>query len=103
MNRFSRVGLGAALVLLPLATRAATFRLLRVADNLTFPSCITQAPGDTNSLYIVENVVTNSPNNKPGRILRHDLSAGTNSVFFDLSSAPGANNNNRSEEHTSEL
>src|ERR1041385_477266 len=99
MNRLFRGGLVPALALVfvvisPRAVSAAGFRLLRLTDNLTFPSCLTQAPGDTNSLYIVENVVTNSPNNKSGRILRHDLSTGSNTVFLDLSATPGANNNN---------
>jgi glucose/arabinose dehydrogenase len=82
------------LALFSFHTFAATYKLESVASGLVFPSCVTQAPGDSNAIYIVENVVTNSPNNKLGRILRRDLIAQTNSVFLDLSAMPGANNNN---------
>jgi hypothetical protein len=82
------------LAFVPWVTSASTFRLERIVNGLTSPTCVAQAPGDTNSLYIAEGVVTNSPSNKVGRILKRDLLAQTNSVFLDLSTFPGANNNN---------
>ena len=83
-----------ALVFAAQPVLGATFKLTRIAEGLTFPTCVTQSPGDTNSLYIVEGIVTNSPDNKLGRILKRDLTAGTNSVFLDLSVLAGANNQN---------
>jgi hypothetical protein len=82
------------LVLFAGVSHGTTFQLERVVDGLNSPTCVTQAPGDTNSLYIVEGIVTNAPGLRLGRILKRDLSAQTNSVFLDLSAMPGASNNN---------
>lgn len=59
----------------------AQYTVTQILDGLNQPIYITQAPGDDNSLYIVERSVNG---NDVGRILRHNPTTGINTTFVDL-------------------
>lgn len=57
------------------------FTIERVVGDLNQPIYMTQAPGDDNSLYIVERA---DPGNAVGRILQYDQVTNAKSTFLDL-------------------
>ncbi len=73
----------ATLVTLGLLAAAvrAEFRVERVVGGLNQPTYVTQAPGDSSSLYIVER---QGPNFDAGRILKYDFASRTSNVFLDF-------------------
>lgn len=77
-------GVGAAALAVGLLTAAssrAAYRIERVVTGLNQPMFVAQAPGDSSSLYIVER---QGPTGGAGRILKRDLTTGTNEVFLDF-------------------
>ncbi|MGD9635012.1 MAG: PQQ-dependent sugar dehydrogenase [Pirellulales bacterium] len=76
--------LRAAVACLLLATASqspAEYKVERVVAGLNQPTSMTQAPGDNNSIYIVERA---DNGNSLGRIRNYNLQTGTFSTFLDL-------------------
>src|SRR5262245_32253685 len=74
----SRISLSALVVLGFLSPRLARadVRLERIATGLTSPTFVTQAPGDNNSLYIVQRNFT---------VVKYDLTTRASSTILNLS------------------
>lgn len=75
-----------AVVLSPVPA-LAQFTVERVVGDLNQPVYMTQAPGDNNSLYIVERA---DPGNAVGRILKYDQQTDVKSTFLDLTGSINA-------------
>jgi glucose/arabinose dehydrogenase len=71
-------------LILTVSTAQAAFRLVPIKTGLNQPTHVAQAPGDTSSVYIMERITPGSPTTM-GRILKHDLTTGTSTPFFDFS------------------
>src|SRR5262245_58350152 len=73
---------GAACLLLAAASQLrAEYKVERVVAGLNQPISMTQAPGDSNSIYIVERADTG---NTLGKIRNYNLQTGAFSTFLDL-------------------
>jgi len=82
MNRFAlRAAFASICVFAVQPTAEAQYTVTQILDGLNQPIYITQAPGDDDSLYIVERSVNGGD---VGRVLRHDPTTGINTTFVDL-------------------
>lgn len=87
MRRAIRSGERLALAICSVACVAVgaahgAYTVQRVVGGLNQPIYMTQAPGDSSSLYIVERA---DPNNQLGKIRKFDLQSQTFTTFLDLS------------------
>jgi hypothetical protein len=71
-----------AFVFLAAPVFAQIYTVERIAGDYNQPVYLTQAPGDDNSLFIIERV--NAGTNNIGRIVKLDQQAGTTTTFLDL-------------------
>ena len=71
-----------SLAILPAASARAEFQVRRVATGLNQPTFVTQAPGDSTNLYIVERT---GPGGTLGGIIRYDPATRRRTTFLDLS------------------
>src|SRR3954454_16834748 len=75
-------GLLAAFVLCAARGSFAEYRIERVASGLNQPSSVAFAPGDNNTMYIVERSQNNNVN--MGKVLKYDIATRTKSTILDL-------------------
>src|SRR6188472_111122 len=60
----------------------AEYRIERIASGLNQPSSVAFAPGDNNTMYIVERAQNNNVN--MGKVLRYDIATRTKTTILDL-------------------
>src|SRR5262245_48977143 len=66
-----------------LATARADYRLERVGSGFTQPTYISQAPGDSDNIYILERRAV-STSTKLGRVLKFNLATRTSTTLLDF-------------------
>src|SRR3954462_3429887 len=76
----------AALVLGAASGSFAEYRIERIASGLNQPSLVAFAPGDNNTMYILER--SQNDKNSLGKVLKYDIPTRTKSTILDLSSRP---------------
>src|SRR5215467_5938224 len=74
----------AALLLGIVRSSFAEYRIERIASGLNQPSSIVFAPGDNNTMYILERTQNNNVN--MGKVLKYDIATRTKTTILDLSS-----------------
>jgi hypothetical protein len=74
----------AAVVLVAARGSFAEYRIERIASGLNQPSSISFAPGDNNTMYILERAQNNNVN--MGKVLRYDIPTRTKTTILDLGS-----------------
>src|SRR3954447_13289849 len=72
----------AALMLCAARGSFADYRIERIASGLNQPSSVAFAPGDNNTMYIVERSQNNNVN--MGKVLKYDIATRTKSTILDL-------------------
>src|SRR4051812_12113249 len=80
------VSLLAALVLCAARGSFAEYRIERIASGLNQPSSVAFAPGDNNTMYILER--SQNDNANLGKVLKYDIATRTRTTILDLSSRP---------------
>src|SRR4051812_23399844 len=80
------VGLLAALVLCAARGSFAEYRIERIASGLNQPSSVAFAPGDNNTMYILER--SQNDNANLGKVLKYDIATRTRTTILDLGSRP---------------
>ena len=76
----------AALVLCAARGGFAEYRIERIASGLNQPSSVAFAPGDTNTMYILER--SQNDNVNLGKVLKYDIPTRTKTTILDLASRP---------------
>src|SRR6476660_4314779 len=76
----------AALVLCAARASFAEYRIERIASGLNQPSSAAFAPGDNNTMYILERAQNN--NFSLGKVLKYDIATRTKTTILDLGSRP---------------
>src|SRR4051812_3141969 len=76
----------AAVVLCAARSSFAEYRIERIASGLNQPSSVAFAPGDNNTMYILER--SQNDNNNLGKVLKYDIPTRTKSTILDLGSRP---------------
>jgi hypothetical protein len=76
----------AALVLCATRGSFAEYQIQRIASGLDQPSSAAFAPGDNNTMYIVER--TQNDNASLGKVLKYDIATRTKTTILDLVSRP---------------
>src|SRR3954453_18693638 len=72
----------AALVLCAARGSFAEYRIERIASGLNQPSSVAFAPGDNNTMYILERSQNDDVN--LGKVLKYDIATRTKSTILDL-------------------
>lgn len=84
-RQFARTIIGLAAFFLSATDAAfAEYRIERVASGLNQPSSVAFAPGDNNTMYILERTQNNNFN--MGKVLKYDIATRTKTTILDLSS-----------------
>src|SRR4051794_28543327 len=76
----------AALMLCAARGSFAAYRIERIASGLNQPSSIAFAPGDNNTMYILERSQNDDAN--LGKVLKYDIATRTKSTVLDLGNRP---------------
>src|SRR6478672_1112685 len=74
----------AAIVLGAARGSFAEYRIERIASGLNQPSSVAFAPGDNNTMYILERTQNNNVN--MGKVLKFDIATPTKTTILDLGS-----------------
>jgi hypothetical protein len=74
----------AALVLCTARGSFAEYRIERIASGLNQPTSVAFAPGDNNTMYILERTQNNNVN--MGKVLKYDIATRTKTTILDLGS-----------------
>src|SRR6476469_3006067 len=83
--QFTRNGsMFAAIVLGAARGGFAEYRIERIASGLNQPSSVAFAPGDNNTMYILER--TQNDNVNLGKVLKYDIPTRTKTTILDLGS-----------------
>src|SRR3954454_15819221 len=84
---FKRTAIFLGVIVLCIARSSfAEYRIERIASGLNQPSSVAFAPGDNNTMYILER--SQNDNNSLGKVLKYDIPTRTKSTILDLSSRP---------------